>query len=262
MKLGILGAMHEEVAAIKNLMSNTQAITIAGRTYYEGFIKNIPVVLTFSRWGKVASAITTTTLINQFSVDFVLFTGVAGAVDGTLQIGDIVVATGLYQHDMDAQPFFQKFQIPLTEYIVFRPALTHVTDAQKAAEAFVESINTRLDNDLLIKFSIGTPSVRTGIIASGDQFISDVQNNPNLNHALDNPIKGTGLHVAEKAVAVEMEGAAVAQVCTEHDIPYVIIRTISDKADHSAHIDFHMFIKEVASQYAVHIIEEWVSNIN
>src|SRR3954451_16051531 len=101
-KIGILGAMHEEISAIKEILILNKETTIAERIYYEGRINDTEVVLVFSRWGKVASASTTTTLINKFKVDFILFTGVAGAVSELLNIGDIVVGSGLYQHDMDA----------------------------------------------------------------------------------------------------------------------------------------------------------------
>jgi len=118
-KIGILGAMLEEVSSIKEMMIINKETTIANRNYIEGTINDIEVVLVFSRWGKVASASTTTTLINKFSVNFIFFAGVAGAVDKKLNIGDIVIANCLYQHDMDARPFFDQFQVPLTATIFF-----------------------------------------------------------------------------------------------------------------------------------------------
>jgi adenosylhomocysteine nucleosidase len=126
MKIGIMGAMLEEVSSIKEMMIIDKITIIANREYTEGKINDNEVVIVFSRWGKVAAASTTTTLINIFNVNFILFTGVAGAVVDHLNIGDIVIGNGLYQHDMDARPFFDLFQIPLTPSIVFEPKCTHI----------------------------------------------------------------------------------------------------------------------------------------
>ena len=170
MKIGILGAMPEEVSSIKEIMNITKESVIAGRIYYEGQINNIKVVLTFSRWGKVASATTTTTLINSFNVNFVLFTGVAGAVCEDVNIGDIIISSALYQHDMDARPLFDQFQIPLTSKLMFEPKPEHIETAKQAAKRFIDNINQSIQKDILAKFSIINPMVFTGIIASGDQF--------------------------------------------------------------------------------------------
>ena len=244
MKIGILGAMPEEISSIKNLMVIDREITIASRIYSEGKINNIDVVLVFSRWGKVASASTTTTLINKFNVDFILFTGVAGAINSDLNIGDIIVGNGLYQHDMDARPFFDQFQIPLTNTMIFMPQSTHVEMAKVAAKNFLDKIDTILSRDTLERYSIFNPKVYIGYIASGDKFISDPKNHTDL----------TVTHT----LAVEMEGAAVAQVCEDHSVPYIIIRTISDKADHSASIDFQLFIGQIACKYSLGIVRQYI----
>lgn len=241
--------MLEELSSIKEMMIIDQETIIGNRNYIEGKINNTEVVLVFSRWGKVASASTTTTLINKFAVDFVLFTGVAGAVDNQLNIGDIVIGNGLYQHDMDARPLFDQFQIPLTTNIIFEPKAIDIEKLEKAAKVFVNKIETLFTKDLLTRFSIFKPSVYLGLIASGDQFISDPNIHENLNF----------IHKNTKTLAVEMEGASVAQVCDEHSIPYVIIRVISDKADHSAAIDFQAFISEIASKYSSGIVKEYLS---
>lgn len=247
MKIGILGAMLEEVSSIKEMMVIENETIIAGRTYYEGRINDVEVVVVFSRWGKVASASTTTTLINKFAVQYILFTGVAGAVAPQLNIGDIVVGAGLYQHDMDARPFFDQFQIPLTNSIVFEPRQSDVEKVSEAALRFIDNIETVFNKDTLERFSINKPSVYIGLIASGDKFISDPDIHPHLHLNKNN--KGT--------LAVEMEGASVAQICEEYNIPYNIIRVISDKADHSAAIDFHSFVTQVASQYSAGILMEY-----
>lgn len=241
--------MLEEVSSIKELMIVDRETNIAGRVYSEGRINDIEVVLVFSRWGKVAAASTTTTLINKFDVNFILFTGVSGAVSSNLNIGDIVIGTGLYQHDMDARPFFDQFQIPLTTTIVFKPKTTDIDKANIAAKQFVSKIDSVFSSNLLAKYSIFKPSVHMGLIASGDKFVSDPKSYSELNFSSHE----------EKTLAVEMEGAAVAQVCEDYSIPYIVIRVISDKADHSAAIDFQSFINDVASKYSSGMIKEYLT---
>lgn len=248
MKIGILGAMFEEVSAIKEMMNVEKETSIAGRVYYEGNIGDVEVVVTFSKWGKVASACTTTILINQFHVDFVLFSGVAGAVSTQVNIGDIIVGNGLYQHDMDARPFFDQFQIPLTDILVFEPAVNDVEKAAVSIQRFINRIDDVLEREILEQFSISRPKVYTGLIASGDAFIS----HPHKHSHLNLNYKGN------QTLAVEMEGASVAQVCHDHGVPYTVIRVISDKADQEAVIDFELFVKEIASKYLAEIIKEYL----
>ena len=249
LKIGILGAMLEEVSSIKEMMIIDRETSVAGRTYIEGRINNKEVVVVFSRWGKVAAASTTTTLITKFDVDFVLFTGVAGAVSNQLNIGDIVIGSGLYQHDMDARPFFDQFQIPLTSTIVFEPKPADVERAQRAALRFIDTLHTVIDSSLLHQYSIFKPLVCKGLIASGDKFIADPTHHGDLSFS----------NKENCTLAVEMEGASVAQVCEDHNIPYVVIRIISDKADHSAVIDFQSFVNSIASKYSSEIVREFLT---
>lgn len=248
MKIGILGAMLQEVELIKNLMIIRHESSIAGRVYYEGNIGEHEVVLTFSRWGKVASSSTTTTLINQFDTDFIIFTGVAGAVSAELNIGDVVIGCGFYQHDMDARPFFDQFQVPLTNSIVFEPKQSDIAKAVIATRAFLNKIDTCIPREILAKYSIDKPVVHEGLVASGDKFIADPVAHLDLNYTNGNNI----------TLAVEMEGAAVAQVCSEHNVPFLVIRTISDKADHSAAINFQAFVDQVESHYSFEILREYL----
>lgn len=247
MKIGILGAMLEEVASIKHLMSISRETQIGGRDYIEGKINNIEVVLTFSRWGKVAASCTATTLIHKFNIDFVLFTGVAGAVHPMLNVGDIVIGDGHYQHDMDASPLFAKYQIPLTDNILFEPSGDLISAAHTAAERFVQKIGRIIDTEMLASYSIHKPAVYRGIVASGDKFVADPAAHSDLSYAAGE----------RKTLAVEMEGSAIAQVCHEHNVPYTVIRTISDKADHSAAVDFQSFVTTVASQYSAGVLKEY-----
>lgn len=238
--------MLEEISSIKKLMTISNETEIAGRVYYEGILGDKEVVLTFSRWGKVASSSTVTTLINKFEVSFVIFMGVAGAVDTTLNIGDVVIAENLFQHDMDARPIFEQFQIPLINTIFFKADNDETLRAKKAATNFLALIENSIPEELLLKHSITNPKVYIGTVASGDQFITDPSNHKNL--SLSNNKKRT--------LAVEMEGAAIAQICFEYGVPFVVIRIISDKADHSASLDFQSFISDIASRYSAGIIKE------
>ena len=159
-----------------------------------------------------------------------------------------MIGQGLYQHDLDARPIFPRFQIPLTDKSLLQPHEIHVNQAFAAANRFLSS-GIALDKGTPAKFSIFQPKAYKGIIASGDIFVSDP-----LSHET---LKLTDQHV----LAVEMEGGAVAQVCDEYKVPYIVIRTISDKADHSAHIDFQAFISEIGSHFSAGITREFIKAI-
>src|ERR1700761_8445415 len=111
--IGIMGAMPEEIESVGHLLEGKRAVTMGRRTYTEGTLNGVRVVLVFSRWGKVAAATTVSTLILEFKITELIFTGVAGAIDPRLKIGDIVLGQRLIQHDMDARPFMAQFEIPL-----------------------------------------------------------------------------------------------------------------------------------------------------
>ena len=244
MTVGIIGAMKEEVDLIRSdLMHNVEETVIGGRTYYTGYINNTSVVLVFSRWGKVASASSTTTLISVFKAKKVIFTGVAGATSPDLDIGDIIISSKCYQHDMDASPLFKKHEVPLIGETFFNAGDELISQSKRSCDALVLNFANLFNNDqLLSDFSISAPKVYLGVIASGDQFInSDEKINELLKEVPD-------------TLAVEMEGASVAQVCHEHKIPFVIIRVISDKADNQAAIDFPKFVSKVANIYSKHIV--------
>lgn len=239
LKIGIMGAMNEEVDLLVKDMQNKTVRTIADRKYYSGKLYGMDTTIVFSRWGKVASASTATTLIDTFKVNRMIFTGVAGAVSPELNIGDIIIADTLYQHDMDVRPLFGKLEIPLLARTYFDVDKKQLNFAQLAARKFLsQDITQEISADALKNFSIMRPKMVTGTIASGDQFVSDPKK---LNELLaDNA----------NTKAVEMEGAAVAQVCYEHKMPFIIARVISDKADHSAAVDFQKFIAGISSHYS------------
>ena len=240
-----MGAMPEEIDGVLALLTNCVATTMGKRTYYSGQINGIETVVVFSRWGKVAAATTATTLIHEFKITELLFTGVAGAIHSDLKIGDIVLGNRLIQHDMDARPLMKQFEIPLLGKTYFESDARHLAIAEKAIATLIEnkSLHAVIANEDLMEFSIMQPQLVVGEIASGDQFFSSKEQKENLCAQLPN------------VLCVEMEGAAVAQVCYEYEIPFSIIRTISDVADDNSHFDFPSFIKKISSKYAAEIIK-------
>jgi adenosylhomocysteine nucleosidase len=189
---------------------------------------------------------TATTLVEKFGVTHILFTGVAGAGGKLVQVGDIVVAESLVQHDLDASPLFPRFEVPLTGLAHFRPDERLSLCLAGAAHTFLETdFATTIDAAVRAEFGLGQPRVHRGLVASGDQFVSG----PVQLEAIGSALPGL--------VAVEMEGAAVAQVCYEMNVPYAVIRTISDNANEDAATDFMKFVKSVAAQYAFHIVRRF-----
>lgn len=242
--IGIMGAMQEEINTLLVQLKDVKTTTIGRRTYYEGLLFRKPVVIVFSRWGKVAAATTVSTLLLNFKVSEVIFTGVAGAINHNLKIGDIVISDKLFQHDMDARPLMAQYEIPLLGKLFFETDIARQAQTKRAAERFLKRINSSISSEDLKEFRIESPKVIIGNIASGDRFIaSDTERN----------IIETGL---PNIACVEMEGAAVAQVCFEFEIPFLIIRTISDTADEHSDINFVKFIDSIASNYSEGIIRE------
>jgi len=241
LKIGIMGAMIEEVQHLQHAVEQPVRLTRGQRDYVSGRMGGHEVVVVFSRWGKVAAAATAATLIERFDVNCILFTGVAGALDPRLNIGDIVVGRSLVQHDLDASavPGIERFEVPLLGVRFFEPDGAMVDKAAAAARAYLQhDMPGEIDAATRQRFAMHEPRVYTGLIASGDQFIASAAHAAELRQALPEPL------------CVEMEGAAVAQVAYEHGLPFLVLRTISDKADHSAPIDFPPFIAQVASPIA------------
>jgi adenosylhomocysteine nucleosidase len=247
MIVGIISAMPEEVQSLIDALQKVTITEKGMRSYYHGFLKTQEVVVVFSRWGKVASAITTTQLINDFIVDEIIFTGVSGSLDNSLNVGDIVIGTHLFQHDMDTRPLFTQFEIPLLGKTSFKTKIN--PSLEKASLIFATSIAEYISLEKLNEFNIQKVTVQKGAILSGDQFISSKQKVAELKQAIP------------EALCVEMEGAAVAQVCYEYKMPFSIIRIISDNANDDAPIDFPEFTKAVACKYAKGIIENYIELI-
>ena len=239
-----MGAMPEEVTHMLELLEESKVENIGNRTYHLGFINKQQVVIVFSRWGKVAAAATATTLILHFKVCKIIFTGVAGAIDDALNVGDIVIGEKFYQHDMDARPLMQEFEIPLLQKTYFE------SDAQMKSIAHQKLNAAKLQNsfDLQILDSNAdlidiTPQICYGDIASGDHFFAETASKNKLKQKLPS------------VLCVEMEGAAVAQVCYELQLPFIVIRVISDKADGHSSIDFKRFADDIAGRFGRKIIE-------
>lgn len=240
-----MGAMPEEIDSITQLLEGERRVTMGMRTYSIGKIGGITTVVVFSRWGKVAAAITVSNLILEFKVTELIFTGVAGAIAPQLRIGDIVLGKRLVQHDMDARPIMKQFEIPLLGGIFFECHDDQLNVATRAINYLLEEkhLHSAIEEEELDKFDIKAPRLWVGDIASGDKFFSNSRDKEDL------------LAMIPSVLCVEMEGAAVAQVCYEYDIPYTIIRTISDAADERSHIDFSSFIKNISSKYSLEIVK-------
>ncbi|MBB6111296.1 adenosylhomocysteine nucleosidase [Mucilaginibacter lappiensis] len=241
--IGIMGAMHEEINSILHLMTGIEEISFGRRTYYTGTINTIKTVVVFSRWGKVAAATTVTSLITRFNITSLIFIGVAGAINTELKIGDVVIADRLVQHDMDARPLMPQHEIPLLGITYFEGDPDYITIAKKTIDAIIgDHIYSFIEEHEIERFLLRNTRVFTGTIASGDKFFADQADKEQLHAALPD------------IRCVEMEGAAVAQVCYEYEIPFVVLRIISDESNEHSSIDFPDFIKNVSSKYAYEII--------
>lgn len=246
MTTAILSALAEEQQGLLELMQQPRCVVRAGREFWLGDLHGRPVVLALSRIGKVAAATTATTLIEAFGVRQLVFTGVAGGVAPGVRVGDVVVASEFVQHDMDASPIFPRYQIPLygRERFACDEALS---------DALAHAVRSGLAQWPAQPQGRGGHAVHRGLIASGDRFVSAAAEARALQDAL-----ATAGHAP---LAVEMEGAAVAQVCFDYGLPFAAMRTISDRADDTAHVDFPKFVAEVASRYALVIIDAFMRGL-
>jgi adenosylhomocysteine nucleosidase len=236
--IAIISAMHEELSAVLALMPDERKRVVAGREFWVGHLHSHEVVAVLSRIGKVAAAITATLAIERFGATRIVFTGVAGGLAPGVNVGDIVVADSFIQHDLDASPIFPRYELPLYGVsrlptdAVLRAAL-HAAALKLAAES--SAVLGTADQRLA---SASAPQVHLGLVVSGDRFVSSDAESRALRLALPD------------ALAVEMEGAAIAQVCYDYEVPYAAVRTISDRADDLAHVDFAAFVRQIASRYS------------
>jgi len=247
--VAIVAAMHEELSALLAQMPDEQRVRAAGRDFWVGHLHGRPVVAVLSRIGKVAAAVTATVLLERFGVRAIVFTGVAGGLAPGVNVGDVVVASELLQHDLDASPIFPKYEVPLMGMARF-PADAAIADALSvAATRVLRNPAALIGQQALDEFGIETPRVHRGLLVSGDRFVSTSAESEALRRDLPD------------ALAVEMEGAAMAQVCHDYGVPFAAMRTISDRADDAAHGDFARFVVEVASRYSLALVDAWLASL-
>jgi adenosylhomocysteine nucleosidase len=250
LRTGILVPMPEEIELILQHMQISEIQETGKRTFYLGSIHDAPCVVSLSRIGKVASSATAAVMIERFNVDRIIVTGVAGGIASDLNIGDIVVANACIQHDLDCRPLFPQFEAPLLGKYRFTCESSLISSAVEACTHFLEhELHQHIRKEDLSALGIHLPAVRQGTLVSGDQFIGTQAQLDKIKTELPD------------AYFVEMEGAAVAQVCYEYDIPFVVVRSISDKADAIAHVDFSTYINNVARHYTWGLIEGMMKKI-
>lgn len=223
--IGIIGAMESEVSLLRQQMSQPNAITVGRNTYYAGQLAGKPAVVVQSGIGKVSAAMCAQALIDRFEVFAIVNTGVAGGLHPSLRIGDLVIAEDAVQHDFDLTALgHAKGYLPCCDKNSKQPSRFSASKELSAALC-------RAAEQVLTP--IGRKYIR-GTIASGDIFVDDSQLKREL-------ITQFG------AAAVEMEGAAIAQVAFINQVPFAILRAISDLAEQEANVNFESFEKEAAA---------------
>ena len=222
----------EEVKRLKELMQNVQIKSIASMDFYEGYFEKVPLVVVRSGIGKVNAALCTQILIDRYDIEIVINTGVAGSLRNEIDIADIVLSTEALQHDMDARGFgYEMGVIPRMDKSIFTADIKLVNLAKKVCSEVLPSLG-----------------VHTGRVLSGDQFISDTKKKEWLVNTFD-------------GYCTEMEGAAIAQAAYLNNIPFLIIRAISDKADQSAEMVYSEF-EELAIDNTVKLLTELIKQID
>lgn len=279
MRIGIMAALQQEIADLLSLMGPQMQVTRIGqRDYYQGKIGQHDCVVVLARIGKVAASATCVTLIREFQVEQIVFTGLAGGLGASVQVGDIVVATELLQHDFDASPLFPRYEIPLlgcarfsTDHAMSQSLMQAADDYLHQADGLVNDVS----DEMMAQFGLAaerfvpgaaeksaaenaeaeniqgenplhTIHLHQGLILSGDQFISSHEQADRL--STEHP----------EALATEMEGAAIAQICYEYEVPFVVLRVISDKANDDASVDFEGFLNHVAKYISSGILLRWL----
>lgn len=229
--IGIIGAMEEEVAALKEAMEIKDTIELASMVFCRGLLCGKEAVVVRSGIGKVNAGICAQILIDRFQADTLINTGIAGSLDAGIDIGDMVISTDAMHHDMDATKFdYPIGQVPRMDVLSFPADGELVKKAVQANEKANPDIHTF-----------------TGRIASGDQFVASKEVKENI-------VKNF------RPLCVEMEGAGIAQAAYLNKVSYVIIRAISDKADNSATVDYPAFERQ-AITHSVRLVKELMTMI-
>ena len=231
-KIGIIGSMEIEVETLKSHMQITNTLEKASMTFLEGALNGVPAVIVRSGIGKVNAGMCVQILADIFHVTHVINTGVAGSLNAAIDIGDIVVSTDTLYHDVDATGFgYPLGEIPQLGTLTFTADPRMVSQARTSCE----TVNPEI-------------KVFEGRIVSGDQFIS----NPEVKDNILTNFPGS--------YCTEMEGAAIAHASWLNQIPFVIIRAISDKADDSAHMDYPAFEK-AAAEHSAKLVEHMIQHL-
>lgn len=229
--IGIIGAMEEEVSALKEAMEISETVEKASMLFCKGTLRGKDVVVVRSGVGKVNAGICAQILVDVFDVDMLINTGIAGSLDARIDIGDMVISTEAVHHDMDATIFGDPAgQVPRMDTLAF-PADAELVEKAKAAN---EKANPEIHTF-------------TGRVASGDQFISSSE----VKERIVNQFH---------ALCTEMEGAGIAHAAYLNKVSYVIIRAISDKADNSATMDYPEFEKQ-AIVHSVRLVKELLASL-
>lgn len=238
MKIGIVGAMEEELVPIRAILRNLEKVERGNRAFWEGEDYGHQICLTRCDPGKVNAVIATQQLIDHFVVDAIFNMGSSGALDPRLDVGDLVIGSELIQHDFDVtdwglKPGEMLFDIVLSKAgpMQFRTQQVFKTDPALARLAL--DVAQKIE---LTSLADHTPKTYTGRILSGDQFISKTE-------------KARSLWETYRGLCTDMEAAAIAQACEINQVPFLCIRAISDKADHSAVVSFTDFLLGATANY-------------
>ncbi len=222
MKIAIMGAMPEEITPLLERMDSYEKVEFAKNSYYLAKYKELELVIAYSKIGKVFASLTATTMIEKFGAQKLLFSGVAGAINPDLKIGDLIVATKLCQHDLDITAFGHPYgYVPEGSVYV-------------ESDAELRNIAHEVAKEMQVK-------LREGIIATGDQFVADEARKEWIGKTF-------------QADALEMEGASVAVVCDSLDVPFFVLRAISDSADMDAGFNFDAFLESSAKVSADFVV--------
>ena len=242
-RTAIVAALHDELASVLALIPDEQKEVVGGREFWVGHLHGQDVVAVLSGIGKVSAATTATLLIDRFKVQRIVFTGVAGGLGPGVKVGDVVLARSFLQHDMDASPLFPRHEVPLYGRARFEADAALADALELACERMLHSLPQQLGTSTVDAFGLQAPRLHQGLLISGDRFVATTAESVALQRGLPD------------ALAVEMEGAAFAQVYHDFGVPLAVVRTISDRADDAAHVDFPRFLREVASRYSGALID-------
>ena len=215
--IGIIAAMNVEMESLRSYMTNTTTETVSGVTFVRGTLEGKEVVTAVCGIGKVFAALCAQTMILRYAPECIINTGVAGTLTDALDIGSIAVSSAVVQHDMDTSPIGDPIGLISGINMIEIPA---DKDLGTRLSACAQEMNVK---------------TVTGVIASGDQFVASGERKAFITEHFS-------------AIACEMEGAAIGQVCYVNSVPFCILRAISDSADGSSHMDYPVFVQMAAEQ--------------